>query len=70
MGLYAVVAIVGGIVATNVVRAIERQGELTRDTLEEIQRELCEKLDNLSSNLNSIEEHTHSLVAKDVDLDV
>ncbi len=56
--LYANVAIAGGIIAANVIRAIEEQGKLTRDAIEEMSRELGEKLDLLDSTLSSIERHT------------
>ena len=56
--LYAIVAIAGGIIAANVIRAIEEQGKLTRDAIEEMSRELGEKLDLLDSTLSLMKEHT------------
>lgn len=45
IGLYAAVAIVGGGVATTLMRTIERQGELTRQAIEDAVDRLGEILD-------------------------
>jgi hypothetical protein len=44
-GLYTAIALVGGIVATNIMRTIERQGELTRQAIDDAVERLCRKLD-------------------------
>jgi hypothetical protein len=48
LGLYAAIAMVGGIVATNIMRTIERQSELTRQAIDDAVEELCEKLDEVT----------------------